>query len=369
MAKVSVLKQAAVEEILGIELQVSAPQDHELYRDVVKGYITRETGAKRYEKDSIEFVVRKVEELMIYSGKSPWFWSAGDFENWCSELAYERGLATVSQRKYQTAIRTFLGYMVGNGKFQQMILERHGIRPIQVCTDENCIPRVQDRELTNERLALTHEEIEAFFDGIDKEIERAALFHGKDLRPLLRDKAMFYLMYMGGLRNAELCRLNVDSFSPNPAVPGLGDFGYLGVWGKGSSGSGPKYRTVPITHAGVAHIMAWYLAEVRPLFLKKADPNDKAMFFSERGKRISRSALIDRFHNALNLSGLQGRGFVPHCLRHSSSTHESMRSLSAEGVRIKHGWANLSTAQIYNHIPDSFVQQEYNNLTEQTLPK
>lgn len=375
MAKVIELKQAVVEEKLvveevsGIELMVSAPQDHGLYRDIVKGYITRETGAKRHQKDSTEFVVRRVEELMIHSGKAPWLWSAEDFENWCNDLGYAKGLATVSQRKYQTSIRTFLGYMVGNGKFQKLIFDHHGIRPIQVCTDENCIPRVQDRELTNERTALTHEEIALFFDGLDREITRAALFRGKDLRPLMRDKAMFYLMYMAGLRDIELWKLNVDSFSPNPVIPELGDFGYLGVWGKGSRGSGPKYRTVPITHVGAAQIMAWYLREVRPLFLIKADPNDKALFFSERGKRISRAALIDRFHNAATLAGLEGRGFTPHCLRHSSSTHESMRSLSPEGVRIKHGWVHLSTAQIYNHIPDSFVQQEYNNLTELTLPR
>lgn len=369
MGKLSELKQAPVEEVLGIDLMVPAPQDHDLYRDIVKGYITRETGAKRHRKDSTEFVVRRVEELMIFSGKSPWFWSAEDFENWCSDRAYERGLATVSQRKYQTSIRTFLGYMVGNVKFQKLIFDRHGIRPIQVCTDENCIPRVQDRELTNERSALTHEEIDIFFDGIDKEITQAELFHGKDLRPLMRDKAMFYLMYTAGIRSSEVCGLNIDSFSPNPAVPDLGDFGYIKVWGKGSRGSGKKFQTVPVTLVGLPRMLEWYLAEVRPLFLGKADPNEKALFLSERGKRISRSALIDRFHNAATLAGLEGRGFTPHCLRHSSSTHESMRSMSPEGVRIKHRWKHLSTAQIYNHIPDNFVQQEYNNLTEQTLPQ
>lgn len=150
----------------------------------------------------------------------------------------------------------------------------------------------------------------------------------------------------------------MDDFFPNRDLPELGDFGFARVTGKGSSGSGPKQRTVPVLNPALPKILAWYLAQVRPFLLKKADPNEKALFLTERGTRLSSSALDNRFQNAVELAGMDGRGFTPHSLRHSLISEVQQQSLSLEATRRLAGHAFACTTQDYTHVGDRAVQAE-----------
>jgi len=218
---------------------------------------------------------------------------------------------------------------------------------------------VNENEIAKERPALTHAQIATFFDAIDRAINEAAKFRSKDLRPLQRDKALFYLLYTGGLRISEATGVNVTSFEPNPNFPEFGDYGFIKVWGKGSKGSGKKFRQVPVTHPQLPPILDWYIKNVRPYFMVNADANETALFLSERGNRIGLSTAEARFQHVIDLAGLGGLGFTPHCMRHSSVTHESLR-FSLETVRRKHGHVYSATTQGYMHISDEMVDDEIN---------
>jgi site-specific recombinase XerD len=307
-----------------------------------------------------------VRDFTAHSGLPPWLWDEDAFDAWCDHLGLERNIAVSSQRHYQGAIRTFLDYICQNVGFRNEIRRAYNIEPRQICTEENCIPHTVEREITQERTALTHQQIETLFDGLKLAAQEAHKFRSKDFRPLQRDRALFFTIYAGGLRISEALGLNVESFDPNPHRPELGKYGFVKVWGKGSRGSGPRFRSVPVTHADLPPILEWYQEKVRPHFLDHADPNEKALFLSERGNRLCISLAEYRFQKALVIAGLDGLGFTPHCLRHSSVTHESLR-FSMEAVRRKHGHSSSAVTQTYMHVPDEMVDEEISRVVGNQL--
>nr|WP_297496581.1 tyrosine-type recombinase/integrase [Ferrovum sp.] len=332
-------------------------KDDALFTEMLEKWATRRVGALRHQKKSVENDVAVIWDMLNHSGKAPWYWTEDDFDNWCHEIGVVRALAVATQRKYQSAIRGFFDYLVDNVKFKNQVRRQYGIDLRQICHAENCIPHISDRELTQVRRAFTHEEIVRFFDGYDKAINEVAKFRSKDLRPLQRDKALFFLLYAAGLRISEALALDLTSFSPNPNFPEFGNIGFISVWGKGSRGSGKKFRQVPVTHNQLPTLLNWYIASVRLHFLVNADANEQALFLSERGRRMCASTLEARFHHGLDFSGLGGVGLTPHCMRHTSVTHESLR-FSIEAVRRKHGHVYAATTQGYMHIPDEMVHEE-----------
>lgn len=350
-------------QIVGADFQpaivkLTLPEkDAELFAEIVEAYSARRTGSLRHKESSVKGDLAQVHDLMSFSGKAPWMWTEEDFEKWCFVLGVERKVAVSTQRKYQNAIKNFLNYVSTNVKFRNEIHRLFGFHPVQICHTENCIPHLVERELTKERQPLTHDQINILFAAINEAIQEAGKFGSKNFRPLQRDKAMFFTVYAAGIRASEALGLNLGSFQPNPNFPEFEQYGYISVWGKGSRGSGPRHRMVPVTHALLPQLLKWYIAHVRPCFLRNADANETALFLSERGKRLGISTFEARFQHVIQLAGLGGMDFTPHCLRHSSVTHESMR-FSTEAVRIKHGHAFASTTQGYNHTPDDFVRSE-----------
>lgn len=333
--------------------------DAALLNDMIAKWSARRRGSLRHQQRSVDHDIAVVQNMLAHIGAAPWYWTEDDFDSWCEHIGVERALAVSSQRKYQSAIRSFFDYIVDNVRFKNEVRRNYGIDLRQICHSENCIPHVNERELAKERPAMTHAQIVTFFDAIDRAIKESANFRSKDLRPLQRDKALFFLLYTGGLRISEAIGVDVASFEPNPNFPEFGQYGFVKVWGKGSKGSGKKFRQVPVTHLQLPPILDWYVKNIRPYFMVNADANETALFLSERGNRLAVSTMEARFQHAIDLAGLGGLGFTPHCMRHSSVTHESMR-FSLEAVRRKHGHVYSATTQGYMHISDEMVNDEIN---------
>jgi site-specific recombinase XerD len=342
--------------------------DATLFEDMIAKWSARRLGALRHQQRSVDHDIAVIQNMLAHVGAAPWYWTEDDFDSWCEHIGVERALAVSSQRKYQSAIRSFFVYIVDNVKFKNDVRRNYGIDLRQICHSENCIPHVNERELTKERPAFTHAQVVTFFDAIDRAIKEAANFRLKDLRPLQRDKALFFLLYTGGLRISEALGIHVSSFEPNPNFPEFAEYGFIKVWGKGSKGSGKKFRQVPVTHLQLPPMLDWYVKSIRPYFMVNADANETAMFLSERGNRLAVSTLEARFQHALDLAGLGGLGFTPHCMRHSSVTHESLR-FSLEAVRRKHGHVYGATTQGYMHIPDEMVNSEINQVIGSQLDR
>jgi len=342
-----------------VELDIP-DSDLSLMEDMSNAYEQRRLGSLNHNEKSVRSDAAIIHNFFVFIQKAAWDADEDDFDAWCYDLGHERKLVTNSQRKYQSAVQMYYRYIANNVKFQAEVMDRYGIRIRQIVTEENKIPHVQERQRTHERPAFTHAQITHFMDTINAQIVEAAQFHSKELLALQRDKVMFYTMYILGLRNSEACNLHMNSFQDNPKIPEFENFGFATIYGKGSKGSGPKIRTVPVDHPDLPPLLAWYIEKIRPIYLKKdqCDPNEQALFITERGSSMKPGSLIYRFKKICEYAGLDNMGFTPHCLRHTFTTHSTEAGRSLEYTRRKLGHEYAATTQGYTHCGDEFVNRE-----------
>jgi integrase/recombinase XerC len=159
---------------------------------------------------------------------------------------------------------------------------------------------------------------------------------------LVRDHAMFELMYSSGLRRAELLSLDWGD--------GRLDLneGLVTVTGKGS-----KTRTIPVGSRAREALAAWLVVRAQ-----LADPGEKALFVGARGRRISGSTLAVRLDLWAQARGAEGH-IHPHMLRHSFASHVLQSSQDLRAVQEMLGHSSISTTQIYTHLDFQALAKVY----------
>jgi integrase/recombinase XerC len=162
------------------------------------------------------------------------------------------------------------------------------------------------------------------------QLESLLAFAGDDALAC-RDRAVMELFYGCGLRLSELTGLD------------LGDID----WQQGTvsvTGKGRKQRHVPFGSKAEAALRQW-------LQHRKAQAglDEKALFTSRNGKRISNSSIQQRLKKRALQQGV-GISLHPHMLRHSFASHILESSNDLRAVQELLGHANLSTTQIYTHL-------------------
>jgi integrase/recombinase XerC len=182
--------------------------------------------------------------------------------------------------------------------------------------------------------------------ALPKALSVEAAQHLLDEKPgapdLLRDAAMFELLYSSGLRLGELIALNVDDGRLD-----LGQ-GEVTVTGKGS-----KTRTVPVGAKARDALKAWMASRAQ-----LAAPGERALFVGGRGRRISPTVVNSRLRAWARRRGLN-QHVHPHMLRHSFATHLLESSGNLRAVQEMLGHASLSTTQIYTHLDFQHLAQVY----------
>ena len=159
---------------------------------------------------------------------------------------------------------------------------------------------------------------------------------------LMRDAAMFELLYSSGLRRAELVSLNVDD--------GRLDLRQAEVT---VTGKGARTRTVPVGVKACEALRRWM--DVRA---QLAAPGERALFVGSRGKRIGASLVGARLRIWARRRGLPER-VHPHMLRHSFATHLLQSSQDLRAVQELLGHASISTTQIYTHLDFQALAKVY----------
>jgi integrase/recombinase XerC len=159
---------------------------------------------------------------------------------------------------------------------------------------------------------------------------------------LMRDAAMFELLYSCGLRRAELIALNLDD--------GLLDLrqGEVTVTGKGA-----RTRTVPVGAKASEALKRWI--DVRRQI---AAPGERALFVGSRGRRIGPSLVGARLAAWARRRGL-GQHVHPHMLRHSFATHLLQSSQDLRAVQELLGHSSISTTQVYTHLDFQALAKVY----------
>lgn len=174
------------------------------------------------------------------------------------------------------------------------------------------------------------------------QVSRLLEIHTTDWHDL-RDRAMLELFYSSGLRLSELVGADTDSADLIDRT--------IRVLGKGN-----KERVIPIGSKAIEAIRTWL--KVRANVPKGKVDDEKALFLSEQGKRISARNVQSRVRTWCTKLGISGR-VHPHTLRHSFASHLLESSQDLRAVQEMLGHADIATTQVYTHLDFQHLAQVY----------
>ena len=231
---------------------------------------------------------------------------------------YRRGLAGKSIQRRLSAARTFFRYLL-----REKLVSKNPVSSVSAPKAAKRLPGNLDADRMARLLDIP---------------VTGAIAH--------RDKAIFELLYSSGLRLAELTDLDVGDID-------LADM-TVHVTGKGN-----KDRIVPVGRQAGKAIRDWLGFRA-----KVAGHDEKAMFVSQRGSRLSRRSVQSRVKHWAKRQGIDARVY-PHLFRHSFATHLLESSHDLRGVQELLGHANIATTQVYTHLDFQHLAQIY----DQTHPR
>lgn len=146
----------------------------------------------------------------------------------------------------------------------------------------------------------------------------------------LRDIAVLELLFAGGFRVSELCRLQFSDLSPDGLAIRI-------------NGKGNKERTIYLENIEVVKALRRYLK-----YREAVEDGNDYLFISKFDKPLSTQAVRNLVKKYSELAGIDKK-VTPHVFRHSFAS-----LLLEEGVDIKYiqdflGHSSISTTQIYLH--------------------
>ena len=215
------------------------------------------------------------------------------------------GLSPATIRRQASAIRTYYGFLIAEGRVEQDPSDRLEM------------PR-RGRRLPD---TLSVPEMEAMLAA-----------PAADAPLAWRDRALLELGYGAGLRVSELCGLTVPDL--------LLAEGLVRVMGKGS-----KQRLVPVGRSVIGAV-SLYLHQVRP-GLDRGATRDRVLL-NARGAPLSRVGAWGIVKRLARAAGIRKR-VTTHTLRHTFATHLLEGGADLRAVQEMLGHADLSTTQIYTH--------------------
>ncbi|MBY0345755.1 MAG: tyrosine-type recombinase/integrase [Neisseriaceae bacterium] len=166
---------------------------------------------------------------------------------------------------------------------------------------------------------------------------------------LIRDQAMFELLYSSGLRANELLNLNISDLDLNQA--------WVRVLGKGD-----KTRNTPLGRIAISALQAWIA--IRPQF----SSHNPALFLSIHGNRLSNIQMANRLKDWAKKSNLTTH-VHPHMLRHSCASHLLQSSGDLRGVQTLLGHKSIKSTQIYTRLDYQHLAAVYDAFHPRALAK
>jgi integrase/recombinase XerD len=227
-------------------------------------------------------------------------------------LLKDLGLSAATIRREVSAIRTYYGFLVGEGRVPSDPSDRlESPRRGRVLPD-----------------TLSVREVEALLAAPNLD------------EPLAwRDRALLELGYGSGLRVSELCGLGTTDLLLTDNL--------VRVFGKGG-----KERLVPIGRTVIGAVSV-YLHQLRPE-LDRGKSGGRVLL-NARGRPLSRVGAWGIVKRAAARAGITKR-VTPHTLRHSFATHLLEGGADLRAVQEMLGHADLSTTQIYTHVDREYLR-------------
>ena len=274
------------------------------------GYLRVERGRapstmEAYRRDLADFL-----RWMATQGLALGSVQEGDLVDYLGDAA-TTGAAPSTRKRRAVAVRSLYGFLYDEGMLGSNIASA-----LEVPSARAGLPK-----------ALSEDEITSLF---------ATIVGDEPL--VVRDRALFEVMYGSGLRISETTGLSLQDIDLAERL--------LRVTGKGS-----KQRIVPIGRLAKDALIAWLDPEARGS-VRAARPSrddDAAVFLNSRGHRLTRQGLWGIVRRYADAAGLGGR-CTPHVLRHSCATHLLDHGADIRTVQELLGHASVSTTQIYTKV-------------------
>ncbi|MCL4385528.1 MAG: tyrosine-type recombinase/integrase, partial [Cyanobacteria bacterium] len=153
----------------------------------------------------------------------------------------------------------------------------------------------------------------------------------------LRDKLIFTMFAYTGLRRTELINLNWNDIN-------LGNK-YLIV----RKSKNKNQRIIPL-HDKVLELLDKYLSERLPL-------KNNALFIGNTCQRIHHNSLKNLFDRYIKITGLSGKGYTIHTLRHTFATRLLSKDVSLVNIKNLMGHKSLESTQIYLHVTGKELEE------------
>ena len=227
---------------------------------------------------------------------------------------FRNGLKSRSIQRELSSMRGFYQYLIRQGA-----MKSNPAMEVRAPKAEQLLPKTCDAEQISR---LLHDE-------------------KSDGALLIRDLAMFELMYSSGLRLAELVGIDLNHID-------------LGQQQLIVTGKGNKTRYLPIGSKAVKAVRRWL--RVRADYCR--NDSEQALFVSKREKRISHRNVQSRLNHLVKKQSLD-QHLSPHALRHSFATHMLESSGDLRAVQELLGHADIKTTQIYTHLDFQHLAKVY----------
>lgn len=259
--------------------------------------------AKKYSEPTIESITKE------------------DFDAWRLSLS-DSGLSVKTVNAHIITIRSWLKY-----------LKKEQINSLDPTTLD--LMRVIDREVT----FLTSEEIERFFDTIDR-----------DTIQWKRDYAICECIYSTGLRISELTALNRWDVNLETL-----EFAVRGKWG--------KLRVVYLTDTAKDAITEYIGARgdhFEALFIRHnfSETNINSSLLDDDSVRLSRFFITNMVKNYGLQAGIL-KNMHAHTLRHSFATTLLTNGADIRIIQELLGHASITTTQIYTHVTNPKLKEAH----------
>ncbi|HEX6104171.1 MAG TPA: site-specific tyrosine recombinase XerD [Gemmatimonadales bacterium] len=227
-------------------------------------------------------------------------------------LLKDLGLSAATIRREVSAIRTYYGFLLGEGRVREDPSDR-----LETPRRGRVLPEV-----------LTVREVDALLAAptVDDPLG-------------WRDRALLELGYGAGMRVSELCGLGTADLLLSEQL--------VRVFGKGS-----KERLVPLGRGTIGAVSV-YLHTLRPA-LDRGRTRGRVLL-NARGEPLSRVGAWGIVRRAAERAGIAKR-VTPHTLRHSFATHLLEGGADLRAVQEMLGHADLSTTQIYTHVDREYLR-------------
>jgi site-specific recombinase XerD len=321
----------------------SAEELEQFETDVLAGFVLARASAGLVD-GTIRGDVGHLEQIRAWFGRPLWEMDPADADAYFGQVM--RGAPSGTRLARSQALRTYFAFL--ELRYQVELHTMTG-RVVTCPVDEMNRPRgSKDAKL---RIPPSEAEMGTLFTGWAAELATCRKF-----APAARNYAAARLMAGVGLRVNEARRLDLSDIKWD-----LGPFGKLHIrYGKGSRGSGPRERMVPLlNHAG--RTLCWFIEDVWGHFGDDHTRPGAPLFPSERaGGRVGYDRLRAGLAAAVatHLPQWTDR-LTPHVLRHFCASQLYLDGVDLISIQEMLGHAWVATTMRYVHVHRTRIEQAW----------